>query len=80
MGSPLAHENEAPFPLDLPLFFIATFCPSGGVVCDPFSGSGTTMDAAVQLGRRGISCDVRQSQVELTARRMRGVTRFLRRC
>jgi hypothetical protein len=74
MGSPHAHENEAPFPLELPTFFILSFCPPGGVVADCFGGSGTTIDAAVQNGRRGVSCDVRQSQVELAGRRMRNVT------
>jgi DNA modification methylase len=43
-------------------------------VADPFLGSGTTIDAAVQHGRRGIGCDVRESQVELTRRRMRNCT------
>lgn len=74
MGSGLAHENEAPFPLELPTFFVLSFCPPGGVVCDPFSGSGTTAHAAMNHGRRFIGCDVRQSQVELTERRLRGVT------
>jgi hypothetical protein len=74
MGSALAHENEAPFPLELPAFFILSFCPPAGVVCDPFGGSGTTIDAAVQNGRRGISCDVRESQVDLARRRMRNCT------
>lgn len=74
MGHALAHENEAPFPLDLPTFFIRSFCPPGGVVCDPFGGSGTTCDAAVQIGRRFVGCDLRQSQVDLCARRMRTVT------
>lgn len=74
MGHALAHENEAPFPLDLAVFFVKSFCPPGGVVCDPFSGSGTTCDAAVQHGRRFIGCDLRQSQADLCARRMRTVT------
>ncbi len=74
MGSPYAHHNEAPFPEELPNFFIRSFCPPGGVVCDPFGGSGTCVDAAVQAGRRGISCDLRASQVELCRRRMKNCT------
>jgi DNA modification methylase len=32
---------------------------------DPFSGSGTTVRAALATGRRGIGIDIRQSQVDL---------------
>jgi hypothetical protein len=74
MGHALAHDNEAPFPVELPTFFILSFCPPDGVVCDPFSGSGTTAHAARNHGRRFIGCDVRQSQVELCERRMATVT------
>jgi site-specific DNA-methyltransferase (adenine-specific) len=74
MGHDLAHENEAPFPLELPAFFVKSFCPPDGIVADCFAGSGTTIDAAVQHGRRGIGCDVRESQVRLIERRMATVT------
>ena len=74
MGHALAHENEAPFPLELPTFFVKSFAPPGGVVCDPFSGSGTTAEAAIANGRNFIGCDIRQSQVDLTTRRYRTVT------
>lgn len=77
MGHPTAHKNEAPFPLDLPTFFIRSWCPPGGIVCDPWSGSGTTCHAAFENNRRFIGCDVRQSQVELCQRRMKTVTRGL---
>lgn len=74
MGHPAAHHNEAPFPLELPTFFVKSFAPPGGVVCDPFSGSGTTAEAAIANGRNFIGCDIRQSQVDLTTRRYRTVT------
>lgn len=74
MGHALAHENEAPFPLELPTFFVLSFCPPDGVVCDPFSGSGTTAHAAMNHGRRFVGCDLRKSQVDLATRRLRGVT------
>lgn len=70
LGSPLAHQNEAPFPQSLAAFFVRSFCPLGGIVCDPFSGSGTTGAAAVEWHRRFIGCDIRESQVELTKRRL----------
>lgn len=74
MGHPSAHRNEAPFPLKLAEFFVLSFCPPGGIVVDPFSGSGTTAHAATLHGRRFIGCDVRPCQVALTARRLRSVT------
>ena len=74
MGHALAHENEAPYPLKLAEFFVLSCCPPGGIVCDPFSGSGTTLHAALANGRRFMGCDVRQSQVELTKRRAESVT------
>lgn len=73
-GHPLAHENEAPMNLALAERFVCWFCPPGGVVLDPFCGSGTTVHAAVLHGRRAVGCDVRESQVELTARRMASIT------
>jgi len=69
LGHKLAHENEAPFPEKLAEFFIRSFCPLGGLVVDPFSGSGTTVCVAEEWGRRGIGYDIRQSQVELGNRR-----------
>ena len=74
MGSPLAHLNEAPFPEALSDFFVRSFCPPGGVVADPFVGSGTTGASALAWGRRFIGCDVRQSQVDLAERRLSTVT------
>lgn len=77
MGDTLCHENEAPFPEDLAEFFVRSFCPPGGVVCDPFSGSGTTAKVAKEWGRSFRGCDLRQSQVELTRRRLDGVQQQL---
>lgn len=73
MGHKLAHDNEAPFPLPLPEFFVRSFCPPGGLVIDPFLGSGTTAHAAIKWGRRFAGCDIRQSQVDLCNRRMADV-------
>lgn len=77
MGHPLAHENEAPFPLALAEFMVRTFCPPGGRVIDPFCGSGTTGHAALACGREFMGCDVRESQVELTNRRLDNVQPYL---
>lgn len=70
MGHPLAHENEAPFPVALAAWFIRSWCPPGGTVLDPFDGSGTTCDAAWREGRIGIGMDLRMSQCVLASRRL----------
>lgn len=70
MGSPHAHDNEAPFPEALAEFFIKTACKPDGIVLDPFSGSGTTVAVAERLGRIGIGLDIRRSQAELAERRI----------
>ena len=43
-------------------FYIRSFCPPGGVVLDPFSG--------LAADRRYIAFDLRESQTELTRRRI----------
>ena len=74
LGWPDAHENEAPFPEWLARFFITSFCPPGGTVLDPFSGSGTTVAEAVKNGRNGIGIDARESQVWLAETRLMGLS------
>jgi len=69
-----AHLNEAPFPQWLAEFFIRSFCPVGGTVLDRFSGSGTTVAAAVACGRNGIGYDIRDDQVWLGETRLMGLS------
>ncbi|WP_417657092.1 DNA-methyltransferase [Pseudidiomarina aestuarii] len=47
-------KHPAAFPEELPSWFIKLFCPEGGVVLDPFMGSGTTAVASVKLKRQFI--------------------------
>lgn len=74
LGHSLAHEGEAPFPVEVPAFFIRSHCPIAGTVLDPFSGSGTTGHAAKQEGRKFIGFDLRLSQCQLSRRRIATVT------
>ena len=73
-GDKFSRGNEAPFPEALPTRFVRSFCQPGGIVCDPFVGSGTTGHVSIDWGRRFIGCDLRQSQVDLARRRLSGVT------
>lgn len=70
MGSKLSHENEAPFPETLAEFLVRSFCPPGGIVLDPFSGSATTGAVAIKHGRRYIGIDIRESMKDLGERRI----------
>ena len=70
LGHAIAHENEAPYPEAVPEFFIKSLCPPGGIVCDPYSGSGTTASVAARLGRVGIGFDLRLSQARLGVQRL----------
>jgi site-specific DNA-methyltransferase (cytosine-N4-specific) len=60
---PAAHF--ATFPIDLPLRCIAAGCKPDGVVLDPFSGSGTTGEAARRLGRRYVGVDLNPAYHDL---------------
>lgn len=70
MGWSGCHDNEAPFPEALAEFFVKSFCPPGGTVCDPFSGSGTVAAVSKRHGRSFTGCDIRESQVLLSRRRV----------
>jgi site-specific DNA-methyltransferase (adenine-specific) len=48
-------------------------CPPGGVVLDPFMGSGTTGMVCRRLGRHFIGCELVEEYVELAARRIAAV-------
>jgi site-specific DNA-methyltransferase (adenine-specific) len=45
-------------------------CPMGGVVLDPFNGSGTTGLAAIRLGHRYVGIDLDPGYLELTRKRL----------
>lgn len=50
------HPTQKPVEALTPL--ISAFCPAGGVVLDPFAGSGSTLAAAKQLGRKFIGIEI----------------------
>lgn len=75
-GDQYASQNEAPFPEKLAEFFILSFCRPGGIVLDPFAGSGTTPAVALRHGRRVLACDLRPSQVALSQKRLLEETPF----
>lgn len=55
---PFKGAHFATFPTDLIEPCILAGAPTGGVVLDPFMGSGTTAQVAQQLGRQYIGCEL----------------------
>ena len=64
----------AVFPEELLQVPIQSTCPVGGLVLDPFSGTGSTVDAAVKLGRRGIGIDLSRQYTEIAKKRLQNTT------
>lgn len=62
------HPTEKPVELLRPLIEYA--CPPGGVVLDPFAGSGSTGDAARLAGRRAVLIERHEPYCEAIARRL----------
>ncbi|MGD0235368.1 MAG: site-specific DNA-methyltransferase [Syntrophorhabdales bacterium] len=59
----------AAYPVDLCLIPILATCPEGGIVLDPFCGTGTTLFAARNLGRQSVGIDISRRYLELTQER-----------
>jgi modification methylase len=61
-------EHPAPFPLSLALTAIGS--TDAAQVLDPFMGSGTTLRAAKDLGRKAIGIELDERYCEIAAKRM----------
>ena len=68
---PYNGPHFAAYPIDLPLRCIAAGCKPGGTVLDPFTGTGTTGLAALQLGRRFTGIELSPAFAALAAERLR---------
>jgi len=68
----LAHERTG-YPTQKPIALLSLLveacCPSGGTVLDPCCGSGTTLVAALQSGRRAIGFDKNPQAIAIAQRR-----------
>ena len=64
-------RHSAAFPGALPQWFITLFTDPGDAVLDPFAGSGTSLEAAMGLGRAAVGIDLSPEFVELCRQQMR---------
>jgi len=67
--------HEALFPAELPSRLVRMFTFKGETVLDPFLGSGTTMRAALDLGRSGIGYEINRTYLPVIQERI-GPVRF----
>jgi hypothetical protein len=65
---PRLHPNEKPASLLRKLVLLLT--DEGDTIIDPFCGSGTTLRAAKDLGRKAIGIEIEERYCEVAARRM----------
>jgi site-specific DNA-methyltransferase (adenine-specific) len=61
--------HTATFPHNLIRPRIISSCPIGGVVLDPFCGTGRALTVAIQSGRNGIGFDIQGKFTSSTGRK-----------
>lgn len=62
--------HPCPRPLDTMGHIVQLASPRGGIILDPFTGSGTTGVACVQTGRRFIGIEIEKKYVKIARRRI----------
>ena len=69
------HQTQKPLAL---MRQVVRLCEPGGVVCDPFAGSGSTVEAALLEGYQAAAIEQEAHNVDIIRRRMAGVQMRLR--
>lgn len=73
--SPYKAAHFATFPPALIEPCVLAGCPVGGVVLDPFGGSGTTAGVAIAYGRKAVLCELNPEYAELIPSRVNAIVR-----
>lgn len=71
-NKPAGLKHYATYPEELVRRAITFGCPEGGVVLDPFLGSGTTAKVAKEMGRRWIGCEINPEYCKFALERING--------
>jgi len=64
------NKHPAPFPKKLADRVIVSASEVGGVILDPFLGSGTTLVCAKKLGRKAIGIEIEEKYCSIAAKRL----------
>jgi site-specific DNA-methyltransferase (adenine-specific) len=63
-------DHPCPRPLDQVRYVVSLASVPGQAILDPFMGSGTTLRAALDLGRRAIGIELEERYCEIAAKRL----------
>ena len=74
---PSKEEHYAMYPEELVKYCIEAGCPEGGVVFDPFMGSGTTAAVAKKLDRHYYGTELNSKFYEIASRRVASIMSFI---
>ena len=70
---PYKEAHFATYPPELITPCILSGCPEGGIVIDPFGGSGTTAQVALQNKRNAILCELNPEYVKIIEKRLASI-------
>jgi len=74
-GGSRIHSTQKP--VELMDWIVSTYTDAGEVVCDPYAGSGTTVESCIRLGRNCIAIerdlDIFQSMVKRAEKCLKGI-------
>jgi site-specific DNA-methyltransferase (cytosine-N4-specific) len=73
---PVPDAHFACYPREIPKRAILAGCPPDGVVLDPFTGSGTTLMVAKDLGRRAVGIELNPNYCAIAQKRCNQLTIF----
>jgi site-specific DNA-methyltransferase (adenine-specific) len=62
------HPSQKPLPFMR--FLVSRLTEQSGIILDPFMGSGTTLVAAKQLGRKAIGIEIEEKYCEIAVKRL----------
>lgn len=64
------NDHPTPKPIDLMMFLMNVYCPVGGIVLDPFNGSGSTGIATIKTNREYIGIELSKHYCDISERRI----------
>ncbi len=69
-GNPFRPYHPCPKPMPVMRWLVSLFVPDGGLLIDPCCGTGTSLRAAKDLGRRAIGIEIEERYCEIAAKRL----------